>query len=181
MSLTFGDLDLAALSPHGGGWSANGTAGAAMVSRVSVLAGAAGSGLWEQCGEVRPGVDPLGQEVTVFVEEAFARGVAAECLVEALRFDVGRDHADVEGLDTHGVKPGGELLEQLSPEAVTLMIGVDVQRPHLTGGASRVVRGDGCRGDRDQGSGGVFGDQVTRLRAARVGVTFAEVPLPAGG
>ena len=108
------------------GWSAHGMAGAAMVSRVSVLAGVVGSGLWEQCGEVRPGVDPLGQEVTVFVEKAFARGTAAECLVEVLRFDIGGDDADVEGLDTHGVEPGGELLEQLSSEAVTLMMGMDV-------------------------------------------------------
>ena len=87
----------------------------------------------------------------------------------------------MQGLNPHGVEPGGEVLEQLSPEAVTLMIGVDVQGSHLSGGAGRVVCGGGCRGDRDQGSDGVFGDQVTRPRAARVGVTFPEVPLPAGG
>ena len=60
-----------------------------MVLRTSVLTSVAGSGLWEQCGEVGPGVDPLGQEVTVFVEEASPTEVAAECLIEALRFDVG--------------------------------------------------------------------------------------------
>ena len=42
------------------------------------------------------------------------------------------------------------MLEQLSPEAVTLMIGVDVEGSHLTDGARRVVGGDGCGGDRDQ-------------------------------
>ena len=87
----------------------------------------------------------------------------------------------MQGLDSHGLEPGGEVLEQLSSEAVTLMIGVDVQGSHLTGGAGRVVTGDRCGGDRDQGSGGVLGDQATRPRAARVGVTFPEVPLPAGG
>lgn len=121
-----------------------------MVWRVSALTSVAGSGLCQQCGEVRPGVDPLGQEVTVLVEEAFASEMAAESLVEALRFYVGGENADVQGLDSHGMEPGGELLEQLSPKAVTLMIGVDVQGPHLTGGASRVVCGDGCGGDRDQ-------------------------------
>ena len=60
-----------------------------MVLRVSALTSVAGSGLRQQCGEVRPGVDPLGQEVTVFVEEAFATEMAAESLVEALRFYVG--------------------------------------------------------------------------------------------
>ena len=63
---------------------------------------------------------------------------------------------------------------------VTLMVGVDVQAPHLSGGAGRVVRGGGCGGDRDQGSGGVFADQVTRMCAARVGVTCPQVPLPTG-
>ena len=48
------------------------------------------------------------------------------------------------------MEPGGELLEQLSPEAVTLMIGVHVQGAHLTRHASWVVNGDGCGGDRDQ-------------------------------
>ena len=109
----------------------------------------AGSGLGQQC-EVRPGVDPLGQEVTVFVEEAFATELAADYLLEALRFCVGGDDADVQDLDSHGLEPGGELVEQLSPEAVTLMIGVDVEGSHLTGGAGWVVRGDGCGVDRDQ-------------------------------
>ena len=87
----------------------------------------------------------------------------------------------MQGLDSHGLEPGGKLLEQLSPEAVTLMIGVNVQGSHLTGGAGWVVSGDGCGGDRDQGPGGVFGDQVTRPSAAGVGVTFPEMPLPSGG
>ena len=110
----------------------------------------AGSGLGEQCGEVGPRVDPFGQEVAVLVEESFASKMAAEFLVEALRFDVGGEDADVQGADPDGMEPGGEVLEQLSPKAVTLMIGVDVQRPDLTGGARRVVCGDGCGGDRDQ-------------------------------
>ena len=44
-------------------------------SRVSAVTIVAGSGLRQQCGDVGPNVDPLGQEVTVFVEEAFARGM----------------------------------------------------------------------------------------------------------
>jgi hypothetical protein len=78
---------------------------------------------------VGPGVDPLGQEVTVFAEEAFARGMTAKCLAEALRFYVGGDDAVVQRLDSYAVKPDGELLEQLTPEAVTMLFGVDVQRP----------------------------------------------------
>jgi hypothetical protein len=120
-----------------------------MVLRVSALTSVAGSGLRQQCGEVRPGVDPLGQQVTVFVEEAFATETAAESLVEGLRFYVGGARR-CAGSGPPWPGAGWRVAAATVARGRAVDDRGGVQGPHLTGGASRVVSGDGCGGDRDQ-------------------------------
>jgi len=133
------------------------------------------------CGDVWPDLDSLPGGRLQSSAKRRSPEPAGESLTRALRVSVGGEDTEAQGLDSDGLEPGGEVLEQLSPEAVPLMIGVDVQGPNLTGGAGRGISGDGCRGDRDQGSAAVLCDQVARPCAAPVGVTVPEVPLPSSG